>query len=79
MTAEPKLSARALRLLERVRAGRWYPVHGSKVPKAMDELVAAGLVGTAGRAAVLVACYVPKGYRVRAEVYPPIPTWRADR
>jgi hypothetical protein len=56
--AAPKLSARAVSLLERVRSGRFYPVDG-KVPQAMAELEAAGLVGTAGRAVQFVRCYVP--------------------
>ena len=58
--SEPKLSKRAEALLERVRAGHWYPVMG-KVPKAMAELEAAGLVGVMGRVATIRAAYVPAG------------------
>ena len=69
MTA-PALSKRAEKLLARVRAGRWYPAYGRRTPKAMQELLAADLVGTSGRAAMIVACYVPAGYVAREEVFP---------
>ena len=61
--AEAKLSKSAANLLQRLRKGRWYPVFpsaiGKETPAAMEELIKAGLVGSAARAKVIVACYVP--------------------
>lgn len=61
------VSTRARKLLDRLRAGKFYPVwdsHGlnRRTPKAMQELIDAGLVGTAGRVCLVVSCYVPDGY-----------------
>jgi hypothetical protein len=53
------LSKRAENLLARVRRGEWYPTFGRHVPKAMRELVDAGMVGTAGRVVTVKSCYVP--------------------
>lgn len=58
---EYALSPRAKKLLARVRDGHWYRAYDEKTPAAMQELVAAGLVGTLGRVQTLVRCYVPKG------------------
>ena len=65
-----QLSTRATKLLARVREGHFYFAYDPKTPKAMQELVDAGLVGMCGRAVVIRACYVPAGYEVRQEIYP---------
>lgn len=64
-TAPPKpLSNRAEKLLERVERGEFYKQFDPKLPKAMEELVQAGLVGTAGRVVLVERFYVPeKGYK----------------
>lgn len=64
------LSKNAQKLLARVRDGAFYFAFDARTPKAMEELVTAGLVGTCGRAVELRACYVPAGYEARSERYP---------
>lgn len=65
------LSKRAAKMLERLKAGAFYVWEPDKVPKAMEELEAAGLVGTCGRATRTVRCWVPKGYKpARQERFP---------
>lgn len=54
-----ELSNRAQRLLARVKAGHWYRPFNPNTPKAMQELVAAGLVSTTGRVVVIELAYVP--------------------
>lgn len=68
---EGELSIRAQKLLDRLRDGRFYEAYGNKTPKAMQELVKAGLVGIAGRPVVVGAYYVPaSGYiPYRPEVF----------
>lgn len=58
-----KLSYHARDLLRRLKAGTYYPVDGvgRKVPRAMQELVDAGLVGQMGRIATIRVGFVPKG------------------
>ena len=71
MTA--KLSPRARKLYARVLAGAWYPWDGTgkRTPKAMQELVDAGLVVVGGRVQTVRAAYVPKGTKpYRLERYP---------
>ena len=65
------LSKRAEKLLERLKSGDFYPCHASDTPKAMQELIDAGLVARAGRVEIIRACYVPaKGYTpYREEVF----------
>lgn len=58
-----KLSIAAVNLLSRLRAGEWYPAYGKRTPKAMKELLDAGLVGIMGRVKVIEACFVPCGSR----------------
>jgi hypothetical protein len=63
VTARPELSKRAQALLERIECGEWYKPHGDRLPAAMAELEAAGLVTVAGRVEVISAAYVPtSGY-----------------
>ncbi len=72
----PEISNRAHKLLRRLRAGHWYPVYDNngfnkRTPKAMQELIDAGLVNTSGRVQIIVACYVPKGYiPAEQEIFP---------
>lgn len=62
--SEDGLSARARKLLERVRRGEYYRAHHERLPKAMKELEDAGLVTVTGRPIVFEACYVPtSGYK----------------
>jgi hypothetical protein len=57
-----KLSKRAIKMLHRLYEGQWYPAFiKGDIPKAMQELIDAGLVTTAGRIQRIVRCYVPKG------------------
>lgn len=64
MKRHPKLSARAKALLNRLKQGRCYLLHSSKVPKAMQELVEFKLVRVAARPIVIAACYIPmRGFR----------------
>jgi hypothetical protein len=58
----PKLSKRAEELLNRLQKGEWYRQYAKNTPAAMQELIDAGLVETAGRMPIIVSCYVPKGY-----------------
>jgi hypothetical protein len=58
-----KLSIAAVNLLTRLRAGEWYPAYGKRTPKAMKELLDAGLICTMGRVKVIVTCFVPCGSR----------------
>lgn len=61
--AEAKLSKAAQKMLKRLREGKFY-VWAKEPPKAMLELQAAGLVGTAGRVETIVRCWVPiHGYK----------------
>lgn len=53
------LSNNALKVYERLIKGHFYQPHSSKCPKAMQELIDAGLVGIAGRVVVIERCYVP--------------------
>lgn len=59
------LSKRAQRLFDLIRnEHRFYKSYQKDTPKAMQELVLAGLVGEAGRVNVIVRCYVPmKGFK----------------
>lgn len=59
--ASPRLTKRAQALLARIRSGAWYVPYAGKTPKAMDELLAAGLVEIGGRVAVMYLAYVPTG------------------
>lgn len=72
-----KLSKSAERLLIRVHRGDFYLWDGAprnkntKTPKAMQELVNAGLVVVGGRVARVVSAYVPKGTKpLKCEQYP---------
>lgn len=65
-----ELSKRAIKLLARVRAGEYYPAYDERTPKAMAELVEAGLVGTCGRSPEVRAYYVPVGYQPGREAFP---------
>lgn len=57
------LSLRALKLLDRLRDGHFYPTYAPDTPKAMQELIDHELVGTTGRVEVIRSCYVPmQGY-----------------
>lgn len=56
------LSKRAEALLARIRSGDFYRVDSATTPKAMAELIDAGLVGRMGRVETIVACYVSKGH-----------------
>lgn len=58
-TEEPELSKAAKRMLGRLRAGHFYMWDPLRIPKAMAELEAAGLVGTCGRVQTVVRCWVP--------------------
>jgi hypothetical protein len=58
-----KLSIAAVNLLSRLRAGEWYPAYSKRTPKAMKELLDAGLVGIMGRVKVIESCFVPCGSR----------------
>jgi hypothetical protein len=66
-----ELSTRAKKLLERIKAGHFYPAYHPATPKAMEELIAAGLVKRGGRASVYVAAYVPVGYIMGKDMMPP--------
>lgn len=58
------LSKRAEKLLGRICDGHFYRAYSKHEPKAMRELVDAGLVSVCGRVQTIVACYVPrKGYK----------------
>lgn len=62
MTAKA-LSARAAALFERIKGGDYYPVYDAKTPKAMQELIDAGLVSKSGRVESIRLCWVPStGY-----------------
>lgn len=61
---QPQLSKRAAALFERVKNGDWYPAYSLDTPKAMQELIDAGLVMQTGRVQTIVTCYVPvKGFK----------------
>lgn len=65
------LSPRAASLYKRVCDGYWYKAHAENLPKAMDELVEAGLVVLGGRVEVMSSAYVPIGTKpFRVEQYP---------
>lgn len=53
------LSPRARKLLARLKTGAFYRPYDPKLPKAMQELIEAGLVTLTGRAVVFELCYVP--------------------
>ena len=58
-----ELSTNAQKLLERLKAGRWYEAYAKDTPKAMKELEDAGLVTATGRVIEVRLCYVPaEGY-----------------
>lgn len=54
-----ELSGRAVALYKRLIAGYYYMPHSDRTPKAMEELVKNGLVGTVGRVIVIERCFVP--------------------
>lgn len=55
------LSKRAQKLFHRIKdEGRFYRSFRVDTPKAMTELVEAGLVGESGRVNVVIRCYVPR-------------------
>lgn len=59
------LSKRAEKLLARVGdPGNWYSAHGSRTPKAMQELLDAGLVRRGGRMPIIATYFVPTSYRM---------------
>jgi hypothetical protein len=65
------LSKSAQNMLTRLRKGAWYTWDPNKMPKAMQELVDAGLVTTGGRVKVATRCWVPVGYiPARMEQFP---------
>lgn len=65
------LSKRAQRLWSFVRRGDFYPAYSPKLPKAMDELLTAGLVQRGGRVVTIGSFYVPVGTKSLAlEQYP---------
>jgi hypothetical protein len=66
-----QLSKNAQKMLERLKAGSYYVWVPNKIPKAMLELQAAGLVGTCGRVNSIVRCWVPIGYRPHLPEYFP--------
>jgi len=69
--AEKKLSPAARKLYARIRFGHWYKPHAPRLPKAMAELIASGLVRRAGRVQVLVAAFVPHDAKdYRSETWP---------
>lgn len=53
------LSPNALRVYKNLITGKFYRPHSDRCPKAMAELVEAGLVGTVGRVVTVERCYVP--------------------
>lgn len=53
------LSINAQKLLERIKAGKYYRAYDPKLPAAMAELEAAKLVTTTGRVVTIELCYVP--------------------
>lgn len=55
------LSRRAQKLLVKVRAGEFYEAYSKQTPKAMQELIDAGLVIVMGRVVKVAAFYVPTG------------------
>lgn len=58
-----KLSARAEKLLVRVKEGSFYLPYSPKLPAAMKELENAGLVTLTGRVQSVILAYVPtSGY-----------------
>lgn len=63
-----KLSHRARSLYARLREGEFYESNGGpieqdpRIPRAMQELVDAGLAARAGRVKVICSAYIPVGY-----------------
>lgn len=57
------VSARARKLFTRVRNGHWYGAHADDTPKAMKELVDAGLVRASPRVAVIATAFVAHNHR----------------
>jgi hypothetical protein len=59
-----QLSKRARKLYDRIESGRFYTIASNSIPRAMDELWAAGLVSVTGRVQTIVAAFVPStGYK----------------
>lgn len=77
--SKPQLSKRATEMLHRLYEGRFYQAFTKgHIPKAMQELIDAGLVTTGGRVARIVLCYVPKGTKpFSVETMPRKPKWLA--
>ena len=76
----PALSKAALKLLARLYKGAWYTETAGKVPAAMAELEAAGLVTKTGRVAVMKSAYVPVGTRdFEQEKFPEMPRWLREK
>jgi hypothetical protein len=70
------LSKRALKLLDRLYDGHWYPMQYPEPTGAMKELVDAGFVIGAGRVQVISTVYVPKGTTAfKLEKIPKKPKW----
>lgn len=70
------LSKRAKKLLCRIYDGDFYPAFSERTPQAMHELVAADLIGVAGRVIKLQACFVPPGtVALELERIPKAPKW----
>lgn len=78
MATKPKLSKRAIKLLNRLYDEHFYPHTGedAKEGSAMRELIDAGLVVSGGRVAVIRRCYMPVGVKpFKVESYPDRPKW----
>lgn len=59
-----QLSKRAQALLRRVKTPHnYYRTYGAKIPKAMQELIDAGLVKEAARYPLMISCFVPIGFQ----------------
>lgn len=59
-----KLSKRATAMLHRLYEGAFYPCDISgPIPKAMQELIDAGLVQSGGRVVKIARYYVPRGHK----------------
>lgn len=65
MSKSACLSYRAQLLLDRISNPRnWYPTHSPSTPKAMQELIDAGLVRVGTRMPIAKSYYVPTSYRM---------------
>lgn len=70
------LSPRARTLLRGLHDGQWVSTFGKHMPKAMHELLEAGLVRAMGRVKVIESCFVPIGTKgFRCEIIPERPKW----